>query len=541
MTAPSLASSPAASTTPADFRRRLIAAVVFPLALLAVASLLLAAQIAWLSSAAHKVEKSDRITAQAYQVQGLVVDMEAGMRGFLLTGNERFLEPYDAADPVVAGEFTELSDLLAGGSAAETAHVAAARAAFEEWRSYSRELIDRRRKGGDFLSPLAEGQGKKRVDAIRRDIKFVLDAQFQHRRASNASSARATYVVIAAGILMTATVALLIALFTVRQLTGLAHSYRGTMASMRRQSDAFRESEQRFRAIFEQAPVAIVQTDLEGHFLRFNDRLCEITGYTKAELEQMKLSDLTHADERAAEENQWRQIVTGGSDAAAASSSGTPGDDRAKGSAAPAPQPSAGRGEEGRGGARTSSAEKRLVRKDGSVIYAGVTSAMLESPGGRAATVLVTIEDVTARRYFAGPIRRLGARFKHAAEVIGIGTWDFNLATGEAIWSERQEILFGLAPGTFAGTGDAFLAMILPEDRSKVLEAGRRAVEQRVPYRAEYRITRPSDGQIRWMADSGDVIAGGPEKQVTHLIGITVDITDRKLAGAAGEGGATSL
>jgi len=73
--------------------------------------------------------------------------------------------------------------------------------------------------------------------------------------------------------------------------------------------------------------------------------------------------------------------------------------------------------------------------------------------------------------------------------------------------------------------------MIHPDDRQAVLDAGRRAVEQRMPYRTEYRIVRP-DGAVRWLADSGDVITGGPEKSPTHLIGITVDITDRKHSAA---------
>lgn len=57
------------------------------------------------------------------------------------------------------------------------------------------------------------------------------------------------------------------------------------------------ESEARFRATFEQAAVGIAHVDLNGGWLRFNQKLCDITGYTREELQQIRFQDLTPPEE----------------------------------------------------------------------------------------------------------------------------------------------------------------------------------------------------------------------------------------------------
>ncbi len=475
------------------FRSRLVAAVVFPLVLLVIASVLLTAQIVWLTATARKVAQSDRITAQASQTQRLIVDMESGVRGYLLTGDAAFLAPYEVARDRIDDEFKSLMGLLTD-SESERQLAQSALDNYKLWFPYSQDLIKARDSGAtEWVSVIEKEKTSKLVVDMRSDLTTLIQAERDRRTERNQSAIRATRIVVAASIGISLIVGLLIALSTVRQLMGLSHNYANAIASLRRQSEALRDSEERLRAIFEQAPVGIVQTDLEGYCLRFNERLCEMSGYSRAELEKMKISDLTHPEEREDDAVQWASVVKG-------------------------EIPSA-------------STEKRLMRKGGSVLYVGVTTALIGGADGRDRAVLQTIADLTARRYLVGPLRRIGSRFKMAADVIGIGTWDYNLASGEAIWSERQEQLFGLAPGTFAGTGDAFLAMVHPDDREGILAAGKKAVDERTFYRCEYRLVRP-DGSVRWYADSGDVICGGEEKLPTHIIGVTVDITDRKLAAA---------
>ena len=71
------------------------------------------------------------------------------------------------------------------------------------------------------------------------------------------------------------------------------------------------ESDERFRGTFEQAAVGIAHVSLEGRYLRVNDKLCEITGYTREELLGMTFMDLTLPEELAAGLERARALASG--------------------------------------------------------------------------------------------------------------------------------------------------------------------------------------------------------------------------------------
>ena len=74
---------------------------------------------------------------------------------------------------------------------------------------------------------------------------------------------------------------------------------------------ALRESEQRFRNIFNNVPIGVVYTDLRGNVLHTNPRFCELTGYTADELLGMPSLDFTHPDDVLQDADLSRQLVTG--------------------------------------------------------------------------------------------------------------------------------------------------------------------------------------------------------------------------------------
>ncbi|MEQ8970952.1 MAG: PAS domain S-box protein [Coleofasciculus sp. C1-SOL-03] len=74
---------------------------------------------------------------------------------------------------------------------------------------------------------------------------------------------------------------------------------------------ALRESEERFRAIFEQAAVGIALGTPSRQFIRVNQRFCDLVGYEESELLQLSFPDITHPDDRAAELNDLTQLLAG--------------------------------------------------------------------------------------------------------------------------------------------------------------------------------------------------------------------------------------
>lgn len=119
-------------------------------------------------------------------------------------------------------------------------------------------------------------------------------------------------------------------------------------------------------------------------------------------------------------------------------------------------------------------------------------------------------------------------RYVRALAFADIGTWDWDIQTGELHWSERIGPLFGYAPGELETTYDNFLAAVHPDDRKAVVDAVNACVERGETYEIEHRVIWP-DGTVRWVLERGDVQrdkAGVP----LHMLGVVQDITRRMAA-----------
>ncbi len=79
----------------------------------------------------------------------------------------------------------------------------------------------------------------------------------------------------------------------------------------KRTEEALRESEERFRSTFENAAVGIAHTDGEGRFLRVNEKLCDIVGYTRAELLARTFRDITYPEDLAVGLAQFIPLMRG--------------------------------------------------------------------------------------------------------------------------------------------------------------------------------------------------------------------------------------
>jgi PAS domain S-box-containing protein len=116
----------------------------------------------------------------------------------------------------------------------------------------------------------------------------------------------------------------------------------------------------------------------------------------------------------------------------------------------------------------------------------------------------------------------------HLALAAGrMGTWEWDIASGRVDWSPELESLHGLAPGTFAGTVDAFRQDVHPADAER-LERAIAAVLAAPDsnYEIEYRIVL-ADGECRWLAARGRVVVDGNGRPA-RMIGICRDTTERK-------------
>ena len=142
--------------------------------------------------------------------------------------------------------------------------------------------------------------------------------------------------------------------------------------------------------------------------------------------------------------------------------------------------------------------------------------------------VLSAIVDISERKRAQESLRESAERLQLALEAGRMGVWEWDMASGRVTWSTGLEAIHGLAPNTFGGTFEAYIADAHPEDRPLVMQSITRSLQEKVDHDIEYRIVRP-DGGTRWVQGKGRVIQD-PRGNVLGMSGVCMDITDRKQA-----------
>ncbi|OWY69426.1 hypothetical protein B7486_20420 [cyanobacterium TDX16] len=168
------------------------------------------------------------------------------------------------------------------------------------------------------------------------------------------------------------------------------------------------------------------------------------------------------------------------------------------------------------------------IRRDGSKFWANVVTTALKDSGGQIQGFSQVVRDVSDRQRSEELLRQSQERLHLILEASQIGIWDWNLHTHELKWSLQQEALFDLAPGTFAGTYEAVLDRIYPEDRASFSEAITRALERTGEFEQEFRILN-ADGNVRWLAGQGKVFYDDADRAM-WMTGINRNISEQKQA-----------
>ena len=135
-------------------------------------------------------------------------------------------------------------------------------------------------------------------------------------------------------------------------------------------------------------------------------------------------------------------------------------------------------------------------------------------------------EEHRGRREAERALAETRERMRFALDAAGVGTWEWDIATGRVLWSDVLERLHGLPPGTFGATYDAFLALIHPEDQARVRAAREPFLEASAGFRIEYRVVWP-DGSSHWIASTGRAFFDAAGRPV-RAAGIGSDITTEK-------------
>ncbi len=128
-------------------------------------------------------------------------------------------------------------------------------------------------------------------------------------------------------------------------------------------------------------------------------------------------------------------------------------------------------------------------------------------------------------------LRASEQRLYLAQAFAGVGSWEWDIASGRVTWTRATARLMDLAEDDTEVTFDRYLEGIHPDDRQRVRDAVNATLESGEPYGIEHRVATRDDGE-RWLLASGDV-ARNEQRQPLRMYGIVHDITAIKQAESA--------
>jgi len=231
----------ASSVDEQRFRKLLSRNISLPLGLGFISAVFFVSLISYLLSTIQWVEHTDRVINNANEAVKLTVDLETGMRGFLLSGDEHFLDPYETAKPRIAVALNTLLELT-DDNPVQTDRLLRLQALQQEWASYAQSMIDLQRSSGDYRAVVKAGRGKRLTDEIRKQFEAVIDTEQQLRASRNDEVRRTTIMSISFYLLLIAGVSGLLAYVGRRDLMTLSQNYSVNLAGQ--QASAHRLEQQ---------------------------------------------------------------------------------------------------------------------------------------------------------------------------------------------------------------------------------------------------------------------------------------------------------
>lgn len=254
----------------------------------------------------------------------------------------------------------------------------------------------------------------------------------------------------------------------------------------KRIQERLQESEERFRATFDQAAVGIAHVAPDGSWLRMNRKYCDIVGYTEEEMKAFAIPDITHPDDLKESLEHYRSLLDG---------------------------------EIG-----NYSLEKRYVRKDGSVVWVNLTASMVTDAGGNPRFVIGFVEDITPRMRVEKALRFSEERYR--ALYLDNPTMIFTLDSNWTILSANPSCAANLGFSIDELEGRSGLDVFHEDDRPAVAEQLRKCLRDpdRV-YRWQFRKIR-KDGKVLWVEETARAVCD--LKGEINILIVCQDISERR-------------
>jgi len=254
----------------------------------------------------------------------------------------------------------------------------------------------------------------------------------------------------------------------------------------KRAEEALRETEERFREVFEHAPFGMCLTGLDRRLIQVNAAFCRMLGYSEEELMGRSWVEFTHPDDLTLSQEMCEQLRRNADHAV--------------------------------------EAEKRYLHRSGAVVWARIRIALLRGHDGEPSCYVAHVEDITERKRAEEVLRETEERFRILADGCPALMWVTDTEGGNRFINRAYREFFG---ATYEQVeGHKWQAVIHPDDAPGYARAFDLTVRERRSFNAEVRIRR-ADGEWRWFACYAEPRLSPTGEFLGH-VGLSLDITERK-------------
>lgn len=269
------------------------------------------------------------------------------------------------------------------------------------------------------------------------------------------------------------------------KIVGTAHD----ITAQRKAEEALRESEERFSSAFVHAPIGVALVSPEGRWLKVNRALCDLVGYSEAELLTRTFQDITHPEDLEGDLENVRRLIAGE--------------------------------------IRSYQMEKRYIHARGHFVTVLLNVSLVRDGQGQPRYFISQIQDITERKQAENALRDSDEKFHQLADNITDAFWIRSPDLREVHYvSPAFEQIWGRSVASLYANPQQWADFILPEDRERVLAAFSALTGDAPSLDIEYRIVRPN-GEVRWVRVRGYQVRDTANNLIRHT-GIVTDITEHK-------------
>jgi PAS domain S-box-containing protein len=300
------------TTSQRVFRRQIRRLILIPLAIAVVIAGVLEIQVRRLASAQDWVDHTDVVMAHARQLLRSIIDQETGLRGYLLTHDEQFLQPNRAAAASMNTLFDQIRSSVADNPA-QLQRLANIRQSYEEWRAYAEDAVARAHRHDAALGSVEFNlAGKKMMDGVRQRQQEFVEAEedlkaIRAQRSTGANRAL-QWTLLGLGIVF----ALTLVYETRSNVRAVDAEYADVLTNLRRSAAELNESRERLQVTLSSIGDGVIVTDHEGKVTFLNPVAETLTQHTNQVAAGKPLAEvfrILHEETRITAESPFSKVM----------------------------------------------------------------------------------------------------------------------------------------------------------------------------------------------------------------------------------------